>query len=210
MKINSKKELDFVIQADRMMNRGYFKPSLRDTIRDFFFPDYIMQYLYAMRKVSYYKANANRGNRLKYIYYQKRYRALGLKLGFSIGCDTLGYGVVIPHYGTIVIGSSNRIGNYAVLHTSTCISDRGVQIGHGLYLATGVKITRKIKLGDNISIGANSLVNKSYEGNNALIGGMPAEYIKNSDAWYHRDGVAYSERVNRVEKLKFEADIVYI
>ncbi len=47
---------------------------------------------------------------------------LGMKLGYSIGYKCFSYGLVLPHYGTIVVGNSNRIGKYAVLHTSTCIT----------------------------------------------------------------------------------------
>ena len=52
--IYSKKELDFYIKADYMMNRGYFKPSFKQRLKNILFPDYIMQYLIAMRKVAYY------------------------------------------------------------------------------------------------------------------------------------------------------------
>ena len=52
-------------------------------------------------------------------YYKYRFRKLGMKLGFTISENVFGYGLVIPHYGTIVVGSGNRVGNYAVLHTST-------------------------------------------------------------------------------------------
>lgn len=55
--IHSKKELDFYIKADYMMNRGYFKPSLKQRLKNFVFPDYIMQFLVAMRKVAYYQQN---------------------------------------------------------------------------------------------------------------------------------------------------------
>lgn len=60
----------------------------------------------------------------------------GMKLGFTIAENVFGYGLVIPHYGTIVVGSGNRIGNYAVLHTSTCITAGKKNIGDGLYLST--------------------------------------------------------------------------
>lgn len=43
--------------ADYMMNRGYFKPSLKQRIKNFLFPDYIMQYIISMRKVAYYQQN---------------------------------------------------------------------------------------------------------------------------------------------------------
>ena len=55
--------------------------------------------------------------------------------------------------------------------------------------ATGAKITSEITLGNNISIGANSVVNKSvvnksYMGDSALIAGAPAKYIKDKEPWY--------------------------
>ena len=48
--------------ADYMMNRGYFKPSLKQRIKNFLFPDYIMQYIISMRKVAYYQQNGGGGN----------------------------------------------------------------------------------------------------------------------------------------------------
>lgn len=123
-----------------------------------------------------------------------------MKMGFSIGCDTLGYGVVIPHWGTIVVGGSNRIGNYAVLHTSICLSDDGKSIGDAAYISTGVKIISNLKLGNGISIGANSLVNKSHEGDNAMLAGMPAKKIKDSEIWYIRD--QREDRARKIEELK--------
>lgn len=140
-------------------------------------------------------------NLILYVLYFRKFRKIGKQLGLSIGCDALGYGCVIPHYGTIVVGPSNRIGNYAVLHTSTCISDNGKIIGDGLYLSTGAKLTTKLNLGDNVSIGANALVNKSFDGN-LLLGGMPAQKIKESSAWYIRDGEKYNNRVRKIEDLK--------
>lgn len=110
--------------------------------------------------------------------------------------------MVIPHYGTIVVGGSNKCGNYCVLHTSTCISDNGKNIGDALYLSTGAKITSKVTLGKNISVGANSVVNKSFVDGNIMIASAPAKIIKPMDAWYIRDGQIFSERVNAIEKIK--------
>lgn len=197
MQIKSKKELDFVIQADMMMNRGKFRYTLKDRIKNLFIPDPIMNYLKAMRCVAYYR---NKRGGVKRKYYNMRFYSLGVKLGFSVSCDALGYGVVIPHYGTIVIGGYNHIGNYAVLHTSSCITGNEKHIGDALYLSTGAKITSELVLGNNISIGANSVVNKSYEGDNALIAGIPAKYIKDTEAWYIRDH--FEDRINKVENLK--------
>ncbi len=198
--IRSKKELYFYIAADRMINRGCFRKTLVAHIKEFFIQDYIMDYLVLMRKSSYYTRQGGVRHLLS-MYYKYKYFKLGAKLGFSIGCDVFGYGLVIPHYGTIVVGGSNRIGNYAVLHTSTCISDNKKNIGDGLYLSTGAKMTSKIVLGNNVSVGANSVVNRSF-GDNIMIAGAPAREIKDADAWYLRDGKKYSNRVKLIEELR--------
>lgn len=135
------------------------------------------------------------------LFHTIRYRRLGVRLGFTIGINTLGYGAIIPHYGTIVVGTSNRLGNYPVLHTSTCITDNGIDIGDALYLSTGSIITSKLLLGDNVSIGANSLVNKSYESNMLLVG-SPAIKKRESEAWYIRDGEKFRARVQKIETIK--------
>ena len=52
--IKSKKELQFYIMADRMMNRGYFKRSILRIIYELIIPDVLMDYLVAMRMLQYY------------------------------------------------------------------------------------------------------------------------------------------------------------
>ena len=65
-------------------------------------------------------------------------------MGISIAYDAnIGYGLVIPHYGSIVIGGNNTIGRYAVLFQDTTIAGTNNYIGDGLYLSAGAKITKK-------------------------------------------------------------------
>lgn len=194
-RIKNKKELKFYIMADMMMNRGCFKKSWKMRLRDLIVPDYVMDYLISMRKSSFYEKTSIKG-----LYYRLRFRRLGRKLSFSIESDAFGYGLLIPHYGTIVVGI-NRIGNYAVLQTSTCISGNQKTIGNGLYLATGAKITAKVVLGDNVTIGANSVVNKSFPQGNVLLVGIPAEIKKESTAWYIGNS-EFSYKVHQIEELR--------
>ena len=91
-----------------------------------------------MRKCQYYSQFGG----VKYAYYLIRYNKLGKKLGISIGCNAFGYGLVIPHYATIVVGGNNKCGNYCVLHTSPCITDSGKVIGNALSYLTGAKIIK--------------------------------------------------------------------
>lgn len=204
--IRSKKELKFYLMADRMMNRGTFRRSIARRIVEIFFTDRIMAFLRSMRKFSYYKNKGGVVAKIFSMFYYLKFRKWSHKLGFTIACDTLGYGVVIPHYGTIVVGR-NQIGNYAVLQTSICISSNDKIIGDALYVGTGAKITSKIILGDNVSIGANSVVNKSFPDGNCMLAGAPATIKKPEVPWYVRDGEYYSGLVEKIEKLKIEMGV---
>ena len=115
--IKTKKELRFYIAADRIMNGAPKHWSVRDFVNGLVKPNYILDYLRHMRCVAYYKQH----NTLLYLWHYWFYHRLGVKLGFSISADSFGYGLVIPHHGTIVISSDVSAGNYCVLHTSTCI-----------------------------------------------------------------------------------------
>ena len=197
--IRTEKELEFYIRADYMMNRGYFKPSFKQRLREFFFPDYIMDYLISMRKVDYY---SNRGGYLLVIN-KIKFRRLSVKLGFSIPPGVFGYGLILPHYGTIVVGPNNKIGNYAVLHTSTCITSRPKSIGDNFYLSTGAKVITGEDLGDNIMISANSVVIKGCIDGNALLVGAPAYRKKTIPAWFEYQGNTNTiNRILLVERLK--------
>lgn len=208
MTISDKKTLCFCILADRMMNRGYFKVPFKRRIFNFFNPDYIMLFLEAMRKVQYYTNRNNKvGGGILLHYYKLKFFKLSRKLGFSVGYNVFDYGLVIPHYGTIVVGNSNRIGPYAVLHTSTCITDKGRRIGKGLSLSTGAKITGGEILGDNVVVAANSVVTKSFLDGNVLLVGMPAIVKKYIPDWYSSLDSETKGRVDAIEKLKIEMRI---
>lgn len=53
-RIKTKKELNFYLQADMMMNRGRFKKGFYGYLKDVLSPDSIMTFLRMMRKYSYY------------------------------------------------------------------------------------------------------------------------------------------------------------
>lgn len=207
--IKSKKELKFYLQADMMMNRGRFRRGIIRILYEIFFPDNIMLYLIAMRHYSYYVDNPTRSiwNRVIHLtkkhYWHRRFLKYGYRTGFSIGEGCLGYGCVLHHYGTIVIGKNNRIGNYALINTSTCITQNGTKIGDAFFMGTGAIIIKKIELGDSVSIGGNSVVNQSFPNSNTTIVGSPAHPVKESKAWYESFyDKRWNDRVEAVELLK--------
>lgn len=201
--IKTKKELSFYLMADRMMNRGQFKRSIQSFFKDLLFPDYIMRWMRAMRYTSFYGQHKERIRfQFRYLYWFRRFKYLSMRLGFSIGPDVFGYGLVIPHYGTIVVGGGNSIGNYAVLHTSTCIVDSASIIGDGFYLSTGAIVSHHVELGDGVSLGVNSTLIKGCGESGVLMVGTPAIIKKESVMWWLRDGDRFQKRVAAIEKLK--------
>ncbi len=126
-----------------------------------------------------------------------------MRCGFTIGTNSLGYGVVIPHYGTIIVNEEARIGNFAVLHTCTCVAGGDKEIGDGFYLSTGSQIVGSLKLGNGVTVAAHSLVNKSF-GDNVLLVGAPAQMKREQPVWYEteRDKASFSNKIDSVMRLK--------
>ena len=196
--IQSKQDLKFYLFADFYMRYGGKKYTLFNRI---FARDYILDYLISMRWTAYYNNCYGKERYLspRFLFHIRRYHKLGMKLGFSIGYNSLGYGAVIPHYGTIVVNGGARIGNYCVLHTCTCIAGEG-DAGDGLYLSTGSIIVSP-NLGDFVTVGANSLVHRSEVLSNVLLVGTPASVLKDCYLkWYDRDG--WSKRVEYIESCR--------
>ena len=115
--------------------------------------------------------------------YRWRLRNQSLKLGFSIPCNVFGPGLSIAHYGTFIVNENACIGSNCRLHACVNIGTvPGVEnaapiIGDNVYIAPGVKIYGKIKIANGCIIGANAVVNKSFEEENICIAGVPCRKI---------------------------------
>ena len=191
--IATKKELKFYIMADRIMNGHSARPALFEKIIASIGVTppclLIIKYLKLMRKASFYESIEHSGLVFKLLskWYNLRYHRISMKLGFSIGKNVFGYGLVIPHYVTIVVNGGVKAGKYCVLHTSTCIGGSNKVIGDSLYLSAGAKIMGSLSLGDGVSVAAGSVVNKSA-GDNVLLAGMPAVAVRDHyPIWYEKN-----------------------
>ena len=205
--ITTPKELQFYIMADRMMNRGYFKEPLRIRLAHMLYPDDIMRFLTLMRKCCYYSQLGGAFPKLLFSLYKVKYLRLRERLGYTINYNCFGYGLVLHHQGTIVVGSGSHIGNYAnILHGST-ISKGGSSIGDYFFMGSGAIITRPVKIADNVKVASNSVVNKSVEAN-SVIAGAPATVKKQEDiTWmemYSGNEGEWVRRWKRVEKLRIQ------
>lgn len=200
--ITNKKEYRLYRIADKII-AGRENISFFGNIKLCFVPDQIAKFLFLLRITEYYK-NCSKtiiGRIIFYFFYNK-FKKLSLKLGFTIPLNVFGPGLLIPHYGTIVINSNAKIGKCCVLHTCVCIAGSEVkEIGDFVYLSKGVTITGKVRIVKNVTISANSLVNKSCTNENSLLGGIPAKVLKQRSPWYISDGEKYTERVKRIINL---------
>ncbi|MCR4660040.1 MAG: serine acetyltransferase [Bacteroidales bacterium] len=108
---------------------------------------------------------------------------LAVRLGFTIPPNTFGPGLCIAHRGTVIVNPAVHVGSGCKLHADTNIGDyNGTPvIGNDVYIGPGAKIFGAITIGDNVAIGANAVVNRSF-GSNCTIGGIPAHVLSDTGA----------------------------
>ena len=56
-----------------------------------------------------------------------------------------------------------------------------INIGDNVYIAPGVKMYGDIRIANGVALSANSVVNKSFENEHMVVGGIPAKEIKEFD-----------------------------
>jgi len=161
--------------------------SLSSKIKNLFFPNPVWRFQRLMRKLEYYTNCKNKGLYKIYILYLKyKYRSISIKLNFSIPINIFGPGLSIVHYGTIIINYTTKIGANCRMHACVNIGASGGEIqgpilGDNVYIAPGAKIFGNIRIPNNTAIGANSVVNKSFEKEHTIIAGIPAKELGGID-----------------------------
>jgi serine O-acetyltransferase len=117
------------------------------------------------------------------------FRRLCVRLGFSLGPNIFGPGVAIVHYGLLVIDPTTRIGKNCRIHMGTHIGGaaqfvapgeehlHSPRIGDNAYLGPGCKIYGPVRLGNDVVVGANAVVTKSFADDGITLAGIPAKVI---------------------------------
>lgn len=148
--------------------------------------DEIWRFEIYLRKHEYYNnvKKTPMNNLLKYYYKYLHYKT-GISLGLTIPINVFDYGLRINHLGTIIINPGVKVGKYCDIHQGVNIGQNMNKedvpvIGDNVWIGPGAKIFGKIKIGNNIAIGANAVVNKSFTENNITIAGIPARKIKST------------------------------
>lgn len=96
----------------------------------------------------------------------------------------IGKGFFIDHGMGVVIGETAEIGDYVTLFQGVTLGGTGKErgkrhptLGNHVVVGAGAKILGGITVGDNVKIGANSVVLKNVVANSTVIG-VPARVIK--------------------------------
>jgi serine O-acetyltransferase len=118
----------------------------------------------------------------------------GITIPFSA---KIGKGFYIGHYGGIILNKDAVLGENCNISQEVTIgqggrgSSLGVPlIGNRVYIGPGAKIFGKIKIGNDVAVGANAVVTKSVE-DFGVVGGIPAKIINYNGS---SDFILYREK----------------
>ena len=145
----------------------------------------LRKFLYYLRKQEYY-INTSQGKVFKgllNLYFERKKNKLGLKLGIEIGPNCFGKGLNLYHSGSIIVNPAVRAGQNCSLHGANCIGNNVItkevpHLGNNVDIGYGAVLIGDITIADDIKIGANAVVNKSFTEPGVTIAGVPAKVVK--------------------------------
>lgn len=120
---------------------------------------------------------------------QEQFRNAGYGRHLSIGPNTL---ITSAHYfdiaGSFELGEGTWIGGVASQFWThgAGVAERDIRIGRNCYLGSAIRIAPGAALNDNTLVAMGSVVTKRFKVSNAMIGGVPAEVLKENYDWRNR------------------------
>jgi serine O-acetyltransferase len=176
--IQSKEDYMFYLEADRIgLTIEHKRPKI--------IGDDVWKFQRLLRKVEYY-TNCKKDifSKIFVSYLNYRLYKQSIRLGFWIPVNVFGPGLSIGFYsGPIVvnykstIGENCRISQGVTIGGGADLEHKGPTIGNNVFIGPGAVIIGPLKIGDNIAIGANSFVNKSFTEKGITIAGVPAKKV---------------------------------
>ncbi|MDR7094474.1 serine O-acetyltransferase [Hydrogenophaga laconesensis] len=112
--------------------------------------------------------------------YKVLYKAVQMATGVELPCEVpVGKNFVIEHFGGIVISGFSAFGDNCRIRTGVVVGLARVEdpcapvFGNNVDIGAGAKILGRIQVGDNVLIGANSVVVRDVPSNSIAVG-VPA------------------------------------
>lgn len=180
--IQNKQDLKYYLAED-LKRFGDSKPKLKDWIlhNEKWF---IYHYIKHLRYIEYYQNTGK--NKLAFLWHFFRYKRIGFKIFLNIFPNCVGPGFRVVHAGdrtslirTVTIGKNCtlltgvRFGNKTENPPTPTI----IEVGDNCYFGSGAKVFGSVKIGNNVTVGANAVITKDIP-DNAVVGGVPAKIIR--------------------------------
>lgn len=183
--IQSKKDLYYYLAQDDRQFAGHKVGSILSRImrKEHYF---IREYKHHMRWAEYYH-NVSLPfpliGRLLYVWHLFRYERLGAYLRYSIKLNSCGPGLSLYHtgariavkYGT-TLGANCTLLEGVVFGKKTGEGVEPQQVGDNCFFGTGCKILGTVSIGNNVIVGANSVVTHDLP-DGVTAAGAPARII---------------------------------
>ena len=148
---------------------------------------YIYKFLLHLRTYEYLiKQKTTIVMKLMRFWNLRQYQKYAGFLGYVIGDGVLGEDVVFYHRGSIIINPAARIGAGCKFHGDACIGvartgETGCPVlGKRVDIGIGARVLGDIYIADDIAIGANAVVTKSFYEPGITIAGIPARKVKDA------------------------------
>lgn len=128
---------------------------------------------------------AARNSVIRKIFYSL-YQKSSIKTGVEFLSPIIGGGVIMPHWGRIILNARQIGDDLYVFHNVTIGNDYATgkpKIGNNVFIGTNSVILGNIVIGDNVIVGACSYVNTDIPSNSIAVGN-PAKIIKTIDDEY--------------------------
>lgn len=142
---------------------------------------YINRYLSFLRKEEKYTFSSP--NKFLSFWYKARKNRLGSRLGFIISAGCFDEGLVLWHYGSVIVNPKAKIGKNCQIHGNCCIgnlrsdSQDSPIIGDNVDIGQGAQILGGIRIADGVRIGAGAVVIKDVVTPNVTVVGVPGREI---------------------------------
>ena len=138
----------------------------------------LYKYVRTLRKTEYY---INSGQKILGALYKLRLRILQYRHGLALLENVFGPGLKIRHLAQTRVSSAVKCGSNFTIYPFCSIGtghDASPEIGDNVTVFSGARVIGPIKLANGIQVGANAVVTKSCDIENAVLAGVPAKLIK--------------------------------
>jgi serine O-acetyltransferase len=112
--------------------------------------------------------------------YKVLYKFIQIVTGIDLPCEAeVGTGFIIDHFGGVIVSGYAKFGNHCRIRNGVVVGLKNIEepgapvIGNYVDIGAGAKVLGKIRIGNNVLIGANAVVISDVPDNSIAVG-IPA------------------------------------